>query len=197
MLKFILVPATGADSDAPVFATALAVARLLGSHLEFLHVRIDVQQALMAMASADMGGGVGYGEILTSLEQDAAGRQKKAELAFHDFCEREKLSISTDLTTYLPSAEWRLEVGEEPAWLAEYGRTADLLVVGRAREGEPVAMNYAGGLPYGNRPSGADCTRQRTRLAWQEQSPSPGRTDPRLPGPSRPRDHSWRSRTEW
>jgi nucleotide-binding universal stress UspA family protein len=141
VLKFILVPATGADSDAPVFATALAVARLLGSHLEFLHVRADAQQALMVMASADMGGGVGYGDILASLEQDAAGRQKRAELAFHDFCEGEKLSISTDLTTYLPSAEWRLEVGDEPTWLAQYGRTADLLVVGRAREGEPVSMN--------------------------------------------------------
>ncbi|MFZ0021890.1 MAG: hypothetical protein WAL10_31640, partial [Acetobacteraceae bacterium] len=141
MLKFILVPATGADSDAPVFATALAVARLLGSHLEFLHVRADAQQALMVMASADMGGGVGYGDILASLEQDAAGRQKRAELAFHDFCEGEKLSISTDLTTYLPSAEWRLEVGDEPTWLAQYGRTADLLVIGRAREGEPVSMN--------------------------------------------------------
>jgi nucleotide-binding universal stress UspA family protein len=141
VLKFILVPATGADSDAPVFATALAAARLLGSHLEFLHVRTDVQQALIAMAAADTGGGVAYGEVLASLEQDAAGRQKKAELAFHEFCEREKLAISTDLTTYLPSAEWRMEVGDEPAWLAQYGRAADLLVVGRAREGEPVAMN--------------------------------------------------------
>ncbi len=119
VFKFILVPATGADSDGPVFATALAAARLLGSHLEFLHVRADVQQALMAMAAADTGGGVGYDDILASLEQDAAGRQKKAELAFRDFCEREKLAISSDLTTDLPSAEWRMEVGDEPEWLAQ------------------------------------------------------------------------------
>ena len=112
MFKYILVPVTGADTDAPVFATALAVARL------------------MAMATADMGGGVGYDRILGSLEQEAAERQKKAELTFRDFCEREKLSISSDLSTYLPSAEWRTEVGEEPAWLAEHGRVADLLVVG-------------------------------------------------------------------
>lgn len=141
MFKYILVPVTGADTDAPVFATALAVARLMGSHLEFLHVRIDVQQILMAMATADMGGGVGYDRILGSLEQEAAERQKKAELTFRDFCEREKLSISSELSTYLPSAEWRTEVGEEPAWLAEHGRVADLLLVGRAREGETVAMD--------------------------------------------------------
>ncbi len=141
MFKYILVPATGADTDAVVFSTALAVARLSGSHLEFLHVRLDAQRALTAMATADMGGGVGFDGLLELLEQDAAARQKKAELAFRDFCEREKLSVSSDLSTYLPSAEWRMEVGDEPAWLAEHGRTADLLVVGRAREGEPVAMD--------------------------------------------------------
>ena len=141
MFKYILVPATGADTDAVVFSTALAVARLSGSHLEFLHVRLDAQRALTAMATADMGGGVGFDGLLEPLEQDATARQKKAELAFRDFCEREKLSVSSDLSTYLPSAEWRMEVGDEPAWLAEHGRTADLLVVGRAREGESVAMD--------------------------------------------------------
>ena len=141
MFKYILVPATGADTDAPVFSTALAVARQSGSHLVFLHVRIDVQQVLMAMATADMGGGVSYDRIIETLEEDVATRQKKAERAFHDFCEREQLAVSSDLTTHLPSAEWRTELGDEPTWLAEHGRTADLLVVGRAREGEPVAMD--------------------------------------------------------
>ena len=141
VFKYILVPATGADTDAPVFSTALAVARQSGSHLVFLHVRIDVQQVLMAMATADMGGGVSYDRIIETLEEDVATRQKKAERAFHDFCEREQLAVSSDLTTHLPSAEWRTELGDEPTWLAEHGRTADLLVVGRAREGEPVAMD--------------------------------------------------------
>lgn len=141
MFKYILVPATGADSDAPVFSTALAVARLARCHLEFLHVRVDVQQVLMAMATADMGGGVGYDRILETLERDVTARQTAAELAFRDFCEREGLAVSSDPTTDLPSAEWRMEIGEEPAWLAEHGRLADLLVAGRAREGEPVAMD--------------------------------------------------------
>jgi nucleotide-binding universal stress UspA family protein len=141
VFKYILVPATGADTDAPVFSTALAVARLSGSHLEFLHVGIDVQQTLTAMATADMGSGIGYGRILESLEQDVAARRGKAEQAFRDLCERERLTISSDLSTDLPSAEWRTEIGDEPAWLAEHGRTADLLVVGRARDGETVAMD--------------------------------------------------------
>jgi nucleotide-binding universal stress UspA family protein len=142
MFKYILVPVTGAETDAPVFTTALAVARLMPAHLEFLHVRFDVQQTLMAIASADMGGGGGgYNQIMDSLEQDAAVRQQHAERAFQDFCHREHVPISSDPATNLPSAEWRMETGDEPRWLAERGHTADLLVVGRARDGEPVAMD--------------------------------------------------------
>jgi nucleotide-binding universal stress UspA family protein len=141
MSRYILVPATGADTDAPVFATALTIPRLLPAHLEFLHVRADVQETLTAMASADMGGGMGYGQLPESLEREVASRQKKAELAFRDFCEQEKLLVSADPTASLPSVEWRMETGDEPAWLAVHGRAADLLVVGRARDGEPVAMD--------------------------------------------------------
>jgi nucleotide-binding universal stress UspA family protein len=141
VFKYILVPATGADTDAPVFSTALAISRRSGGHLAFLHVRIDVQQTLMAIATANMGGGIGYDQIFQTLEQDVATRQKKAELAFRNFCEREQLPISSDLATHRPSAEWRIEIGNEPTWLAEHGRAADLLVVGRARNGEPVAMD--------------------------------------------------------
>jgi nucleotide-binding universal stress UspA family protein len=34
-----------------------------------------------------------------------------------------------------------METGDEPSWLAEHGRASDMLVVGREREGEPVAMD--------------------------------------------------------
>jgi len=141
MPGYILVPATGADTDEPVFATALTAARLLHAHLEFLHVRVDVQATLTAMAASDMGGGIGYSEILETLEQEVASRQKAAELAFRGFCERGRLPISADPSTSLPSAEWRMETGEEPTWLADHGRAADMLVVGRARNGEEVAID--------------------------------------------------------
>jgi len=141
MSRYILVPATGAPTDEPVFATALAIARLLPAHIEFLHVRVDVQQTLTAMASADTGGGIGYGQILETLEQEVAGRQKKAEAEFQRFCEREGIPITADPSTALPSAEWRMETGDEPSWLAEHGRASDMLVAGREREGEPVAMD--------------------------------------------------------
>jgi nucleotide-binding universal stress UspA family protein len=134
-MRYLLVPATGADTDAPVFAAALTLARLLPAHLEFLHVRIDVQAMLTAAASADAGGGIGLGQLPESLEHEAAARQRTAEIAFRDFCEQSRLLVSADPSADLPSAEWRLETGEEPRWLAAHGRAADLVVVGRAREG--------------------------------------------------------------
>ena len=41
MIKTILVRATGSDTDAGVFASALTVARPFGAHLAFLHISID------------------------------------------------------------------------------------------------------------------------------------------------------------
>jgi len=141
MIKYIVVPATGTAVDMPVFATALAVARLLSAHLEFLHVRLDVQTVLTAMASNDVSGGAGYDQMLESLERDAAARQKAAETAFRDFCEQQKVPVSSDPATDLPSAELRMETGEEPTWLAAHGRAADLVVMGREREGDDTAMD--------------------------------------------------------
>jgi nucleotide-binding universal stress UspA family protein len=141
MIKYVVVPATGTPTDASVFATALTVARLLPAHLEFLHVRLDVQTVLTAMAANDVSGGAGYDQMLESLEQDAAARQKVAETAFRDFCEQGKVPVSSDPATVLPSAELRKETGEEPTWLAAHARVADMVVVGREREGGETAMD--------------------------------------------------------
>jgi nucleotide-binding universal stress UspA family protein len=141
MIKYIVVPATGTATDAPVFATALAVARLLPAHLEFLHVRVDVQSVLTAMAANDVSGGAGYDQMLGTLERDAEARQRAAETAFRDFCEQGNVPVSSDPATNLPSAELRMETGDEPTWLAAHGRAADLVVVGREREGEETAMD--------------------------------------------------------
>jgi nucleotide-binding universal stress UspA family protein len=141
MIKYIVVPATGTAVDMPVFATALAVARQLRAHLEFLHVRLDVQTVLTAMAANDVSGGAGYDQMLESMERDAAARQKAAETAFRDFCEQQRVPISSDPATDLPSAELRMETGEESTWLTAHGRAADLVVMGREREGDETAMD--------------------------------------------------------
>jgi nucleotide-binding universal stress UspA family protein len=175
MIKYIVVPATGTAVDTPVFDTALAVAKLLSAHLEFLHVRLDVQTVLTAMAANDVSGGAGYDQMLESLERDAAERQKVAETVFRDFCEQRQVPVSSDPATDLPSAELRMESGEEPTWLAAHGRAADLIVLGREREGEDTAMDtleaclMETGRPVLIAPTTAPASLSRTiAIAWKD-----------------------------
>ncbi len=140
MFKYILVPATGKESDGPVFDTALAVGRSFAAHLAFLHVGIDVEQIALAMLSGEFAGGTDVGGAIESLRQSAARQREKAEWAVREFCARKGLPIRTQPDGEAASAEWLVEVGAESDWLALYGRTADLMVLGRARQGEQVAM---------------------------------------------------------
>ncbi len=76
MIKTILVPATGGDGDPSVFASALAVARRFGAHLEFLHVRPDAAAVAVSMA-ADGGGATMVGSLITRLEEEADQREDR------------------------------------------------------------------------------------------------------------------------
>ena len=66
MIKTILVPSTGTDADAGVFATALAVARPFGAHLGFLHVRVDA--AIFATVVPEVGSADVIADLINKLE---------------------------------------------------------------------------------------------------------------------------------
>jgi nucleotide-binding universal stress UspA family protein len=136
MIKTILVPATGGELDRVVFPTALAVARRLGSHLDFLHVRLDAAAMAVAMTT-DGGGPVMLGGLTDRLEEEADRREARAKDGFDAFCRGEGLAQRDAPSVEAgPSAAWRREVGFEPDWVTEYGRAADLIVAGRPLEDE-------------------------------------------------------------
>jgi nucleotide-binding universal stress UspA family protein len=140
MIKTILVPATGSDRDNAVFASALTVARAFAAHLEFLHVRPDAAATAVAMAS-DGGGATMVGGLINRLEEEASQREEKAKQLFESFCQREGLALrDAPPDPQGPSAQWLREIGAEPYWVAEYGRAADLLVIGRPGEDEGVSL---------------------------------------------------------
>jgi nucleotide-binding universal stress UspA family protein len=142
MFRYILIPATGAPTDAPVFAAALEMARRDGGHIKFLHTRPNVDTIVAAMAASDLGGGgAGLDDIIRSLETDIAGKETAAQTAFQEFCEREKVAVGSAVSGPSPSAEFVVETGDEATYLAEHGRVADLIVAGRPREGETVAFD--------------------------------------------------------
>src|SRR5277367_5661233 len=86
MFKHILVPATGAATDAAVFATALLAARPSGAHLEFLHVRVDVTEIVVAMTSGGVGSGTAMQGVVDRLEDETKAQEQKAWQAFAGFC---------------------------------------------------------------------------------------------------------------
>jgi nucleotide-binding universal stress UspA family protein len=134
-MKTILVAATGSDADDAVFASALAVARPFSAHLQVLHVRVDA--AAMAVTMSSEGGGAALvGGLLDRLEEDADRREKRSRDLFERFCAREGLAVAeAPPAPAAPSAQWLREVGAEPYWVTEYGRAADLIMIGRAADG--------------------------------------------------------------
>ena len=138
MIKTILVPSIGRDTDNAVFASALAVARPFAAHLEVLHVRVDAAAMAVTMA-AEAGGATMVGGLINQIEAEAAQREEAAKQLFERFCEREGLAIGdTPPGPSGPSAHWVRQIGAEPDWVTEYGRAADLLVIGRPRDGDSL-----------------------------------------------------------
>lgn len=140
MIKTILVPATGSIADTAVFASALAVARPFAAHLDFLHVRMD-GAAMAVTMSSEGGGSIMAGGLVERLDEEAELRERQARALFDEFCLREGLAVADTPPgpPDRPSAQWLRQVGLEAYWVAEHGRATDLIVIGRAADGEGAA----------------------------------------------------------
>ncbi|MGD9615256.1 MAG: universal stress protein [Alphaproteobacteria bacterium] len=136
MIRSILAVATGDPTDAATFATALAIARPAGAHLDVLHVRADPISAGIAMATGAGSGAMTAG-LIEQLEADAAQHETRARDGFTRFCAAAGLAVpgapasqgSAQANT--PSAEFHVETGREAEWVAVYGRSADLVIASR------------------------------------------------------------------
>jgi nucleotide-binding universal stress UspA family protein len=133
MPRFIMLPCTGSAADAPVFATALAVARRFSSHLAFLYVRPDVRQEIAALAASEVGAVSGIGDSMDRMEREDDERERAAERQWRELCRQEDLTVRDGPPGDGVSTEWIGEVGTDTAWVAEHGRTADLIVAGRGQ----------------------------------------------------------------
>jgi nucleotide-binding universal stress UspA family protein len=131
MIKTALVPSTGNDSDAGVFASALAVARRFDAHLDFLHIRIDAA-AFAATIMPEVSSPLVVTDLINRIEDEGEQCEQKAKQLFESFCQREGLALAeTPPGPSAPSARWLREIGSESYWLLEYARAADLLIIGR------------------------------------------------------------------
>jgi nucleotide-binding universal stress UspA family protein len=141
MYKHVLVPATGYESDRAVFHTALLAAKPFGAHIEFLHARLDVTEVVVAMTAGGVGGGGAVQSVVDKLEEDAKAQEQRAWAEFTAFCTETGLPTGGSAPGVGLCADMVVETGNEAQWVAEYGRFADLVVVGRRRDGQDVAMD--------------------------------------------------------
>jgi nucleotide-binding universal stress UspA family protein len=141
MIKTILLPATGNETDVSAFAVALRAARSFAAHLDVLHVRLDPIEVAVAMAADIGGGGALSSGLIEQLEQEVREREARAHRIFSEFCAREGLTIAASPAEgrAKPSAQWHVETGQEPRWIAAYGMTADLIVASRG-SGDDAAL---------------------------------------------------------
>jgi len=150
MIRSILVAVTGDPTDATTLATAVAIARPFGAHLDVLHVRVDPINAGVALATGGGNGAITAG-LIEQLEADAQQREARAKAGFEQFCAETGLTVpgapaeqptspSAGPSAAGPSAEWHVETGREPDWVAAYGRASDLVVASRSAE-EPLGRS--------------------------------------------------------
>ncbi len=141
MPKLILVPLSGTDADRTVENAAIVLSNAFGAHAIALHVQRDVRQDIAALASADMGMATGLDSIMARMEAEATAREKVAEESWRAACTQAGIPLAEQAAGQSGATqEFASETGEESDWLAEYGRAADLILVGRVREGDMLDM---------------------------------------------------------
>jgi nucleotide-binding universal stress UspA family protein len=177
MIKTILVPATGTETDAGCYAAALAVARCFSAHIDALHVRLDPAATAVSMSTEGAGGALLAG-IIDKLNSDADEAEAKARAAFAAFCSREGLSLATAPAgnAVAPTAAFYVETGDEARWMGAYGLTADLSIAARDTPGGDAvarstleALLLETGRPVliaGAAPPSADFA-DRVAIAWK------------------------------
>lgn len=139
-MKTILVPVGGSETDDAVFATALAAARPLGAHLEFLHIRVAPGEAAVYAPHVDFARGPALRDAISRLEVEGKRRSSAADHHFRHLCEQQGLVVTdTPSSAGAVSAAWREEEGDALERLTYRARHNDLVVLGRAARPDGLA----------------------------------------------------------
>jgi nucleotide-binding universal stress UspA family protein len=154
MIKTILVPTSGSSTDQGVFATALAVARPLTAHLEFLHVHVTPGVAALHAPHVDFLQGAAISTALAELSREQAERSAHALGHFKQFCQEHRVLIrDAPNPVELVSAHYSEQTDQPMARLLLHTRHSDLVVLGRHRNRDYLASGLIEELlAHGGRP---------------------------------------------
>lgn len=138
-MKSILALVGGGERDAVILQTALAAARPLAAHVDFLHVHVPAAQAARHDGTA-FARGAGLRNALEELDKDACSFAELAARNVRALCESAavRLCDAPDGTAGL-TACFREERSSELDRLTFHARHSDLLVIGRAKQTQGLA----------------------------------------------------------
>jgi len=91
-MKTILVLFGGGDRDQMIFETAVAAARPLSAHLDFLHIQVGAGEAARH-TSTEFARGAGLRDALDKLDTKARSFSEVAASNFRDLCMRWQIEI--------------------------------------------------------------------------------------------------------
>ncbi len=135
-MRTILVLTGGGKTDAQVFASALAVAKPLGAHLDFLHVRVSQAEAARNTPHIDFARGATLTGAFDELRKEAVARSEASLRHFKAFCAREAVPLATGpvgVSQRVASGSWSEEQPEDAVSpILLQARHHDLVVLGRA-----------------------------------------------------------------
>jgi nucleotide-binding universal stress UspA family protein len=127
--------------DIAVFRSALTTARAFAAHLEFLHVHVDARAIAATMVSNE-GVGWRHGHLTDRSDRGGRGPAGGEGQTFQEFCAGERLVLAdTPIAQGAPSAQWLRQIGDQAYWVAELGRSADLLIIGRRTDDPGVSVD--------------------------------------------------------
>ncbi len=128
VIKVILTPLFGNESDTTVLATAQALAERSAAHIDAIHVRADPRNMIPYIGEGMSGALVE--EIVSNAENQATERAKKVRKTFDDWRADAGVPLA-NTTGDGPSCSWTEAVGRPDLVIARRGRLADLIVLSR------------------------------------------------------------------
>ena len=142
-MRSILVPVGGSETDLPLFETALAAARPVSGHLQFVHIHIGAGEAAVNMPHTAFAMGPALSNALKDLDATARTRSATAAQHFRDFCQQSNVEIC-DVPFFSKgvTASWHEEQGRALKRILQCARHNDLVVVGRAKKANGLSADF-------------------------------------------------------
>ena len=142
MIKTIFVPTSGSDADDRVFAAALALARPLGAHLRFFHLRLSACEAAVHSRHVEFCVGPAINDALRQLEERDEGLSAMAAKHVHSFCAANDIPLRSGAGgSVAVSAQFLEETDDAEVRFISHSRHSDLIVLGRPRDEDLLPYN--------------------------------------------------------